>query len=38
MKLFIIKKYSLQSLLDQITEENIHKEIDFGEPCGKESW
>ncbi len=31
-------KYSLEELLDGVTEENLHGEIDFGKPVGKEIW
>ena len=34
----VIEEVSLDSLLDQITEDNIHQEINFGEPQGKEVW
>jgi antitoxin component of MazEF toxin-antitoxin module len=30
--------YTLEELLAQITDENIHEEIDFGEAVGKEEW
>lgn len=29
---------SLQDLLDGITPENIHGEVDFGPPLGREVW
>lgn len=29
---------TLESLLADITEENLHTEIDFGRPEGKEVW
>jgi antitoxin component of MazEF toxin-antitoxin module len=29
-------KYTLEELLAQITQENLHSEFDFGEPQGKE--
>ena len=32
------EKYLLKDLLSQITKENIHAEIDFGEPQGNEQW
>ncbi len=33
----IIKdKYSLDAFLSEITESNIHNEVDFGEPIGEE--
>jgi len=31
-------KYTLEELLDGVTEENLHGEIDFGKPVGKELW
>lgn len=31
-------EYSLEALLAEVTEENIHTEIDTGEPVGKEIW
>jgi len=34
----ISKGYSLESLLNQVTSENIHKEIQAGTSCGKEIW
>jgi len=30
------KKYSLEELLAKVTPENLHGEIDFGPPVGKE--
>ena len=30
--------YSLAQLLDQVTTENRHDEVDWGEPQGKEAW
>ncbi|BCD67961.1 AbrB/MazE/SpoVT family DNA-binding domain-containing protein [Nitratiruptor sp. YY09-18] len=35
-KIILIPKKSLQSLLSQITPQNIHREIDFGDMQGKE--
>lgn len=32
------QKPRLQDLLDQITPENVHGEVEFGEPVGQESW
>jgi antitoxin MazE len=32
------RKYSLKELLRGITPENLHGEIDFGPPVGKEIW
>ncbi len=37
-QLIITKEFSLQSLLDQVTEENIHKEVQVGSERGEESW
>lgn len=30
--------YSLEELLAAVTPENIHAEVDWGEPVGKEAW
>jgi antitoxin MazE len=32
------RKYKLSDLLKGITKDNIHQEIDFGKPQGKEVW
>ena len=32
------RSYSLEELLEQVTPENCHDEIDWGEPQGKEAW
>ncbi|MDK4527292.1 hypothetical protein QG034_10635 [Kingella kingae] len=32
------RKYSLDELLSQITDENQHHEVDLGKPMGKETW
>ena len=32
------KKYKLDDLLKAITKDNIHEEIDFGLPEGREVW
>lgn len=29
---------TLVSLLEAVTDENIHAEVDFGAPAGKEAW
>jgi antitoxin MazE len=29
---------TLEQLLSAVTEENIHGEVDFGRPAGKEVW
>lgn len=34
----ITKELSLQSLLDQVTEENIHSEVQIGSARGEEIW
>ena len=31
-------KYTLAQLLDGVTPENVHAEVDFGGPVGKEVW
>lgn len=31
-------KYSLQEMLRGITPDNLHGEIDFGPPVGREAW
>ena len=30
--------YDLETLVAQITDENSHDEVDFGNPVGKEAW
>ncbi len=32
------KEYILSELLKGITAENLHEEVDFGRPVGKEAW
>ncbi len=32
------KKYSLKTLLEGITEDNLHGAYDTGKPVGKEAW
>jgi antitoxin MazE len=32
------KEYDLSELLKRITPENLHEEVDFGRPVGKEAW
>jgi antitoxin MazE len=32
------KEYSLAELVKGITRENLHEEIDFGSPTGREVW
>jgi antitoxin MazE len=32
------KQYDLAELLEGITRENLHDEVDFGKPVGREAW
>jgi antitoxin MazE len=32
------KEYDVAELVKGITRENLHAEIDFGTPIGKEAW
>ena len=32
------QEYSLEELLAQVTKRNLHSEVDFGMPVGKEVW
>ena len=32
------ESYSLKELLSRITPENMHEEVDWGAPVGKEIW
>jgi len=32
------KKYTLEELLDGMTIEHLHSEVDWGETAGKEQW
>jgi len=32
------KEYSLAELVKGITRRNLHDEVDFGEPTGREAW
>ena len=32
------REYNLGELLKRITRENLHGEVDFGRPVGKEAW
>ncbi len=32
------KTYNLNGLLKGITPKNLHNEVDFGHPAGKETW
>ncbi len=31
-------RYTLEELLEGITDENLHGEVDWGRPVGKEVW
>ena len=31
-------EYSLDELLAKVTRQNLHSEIDFGQPVGREGW
>ncbi len=33
-----IERPTLDQLLERITPENLHKEIDWGKPVGNEAW
>ena len=32
------RRYELKRLLQAVTAENVHKEIETGEPVGREAW
>ncbi len=32
------QQYSLEELLAGVTKKNLHSEVDFGKPVGKEVW
>ena len=32
------KEYDLAGLLKKITRKNVHQEVEFGRPAGKETW
>ena len=32
------QEYSLEELLARVTKKNLHSEVDFGAPVGKEVW
>ena len=32
------RDYTLEELLEGVTDENIHGEVDMGAPVGKEQW
>jgi antitoxin component of MazEF toxin-antitoxin module len=33
-----VKKSRLSEMLDNINDQNIHQEVDWGKPVGKETW
>ena len=33
-----VKKSRLSEMLDKIDSQNLHSEIDWGDPVGKEAW
>ncbi len=33
-----VETYRLKDLLDKVTDDNLHDEVDFGDPQGKEVW
>jgi antitoxin MazE len=33
-----VKEYDLNEMLKRIKPENLHQEVEFGRPVGKESW
>lgn len=33
-----VERPTLDQLLEKITPENVHKEIDWGKPVGNEAW
>jgi antitoxin MazE len=35
---FPTREYTLEELLSEITEDNVHEEITTGKPVGKEIW
>lgn len=38
VKPVVEEKLLLEDLLSRVTEENLHTEIDFGKPEGREAW
>ena len=32
------KEYKLNTLVKRITRKNLHRELDFGQPAGREVW
>jgi len=32
------RRYVLASLLRQVTRQNLHDEVEFGKPVGREAW
>jgi len=33
-----VEAYRLKDLLEKVTNDNLHEEVDFGYPQGKEAW
>lgn len=33
-----VRRYTLENLLERVTEENLHDEVDTGPPAGREAW
>jgi len=33
-----VKEYDLDEMLKRIKPENLHQEVEFGRPVGKEAW
>ena len=33
-----VQKKTLKEMLEMINEQNVHEEIDWGKPVGKEAW
>ena len=33
-----VKEYDLNEMLKRIKPENLHQEVEFGRPIGKEAW
>lgn len=38
IKPIVQKEYSLEELLEGVSENNLHSEFDTGDPTGKEIW
>lgn len=33
-----VRRYALENLLERVTEENLHDEVDTGRSVGREAW